>query len=113
MRVRRSSRPSMRTKFFHFGQRTAHPLTFLPYDSDNFLLLTTGYDGNPFFYYPAFLAAYFLFYHLTRLRPVSDLFYYLSPDRFFVQYMAPETKLKDLTERQSEDPGQRGNSSTE
>jgi ferredoxin len=65
------------------------------------------------FYYPAFLAAYFLFHHLTRLRPVSDLFYYLSPDRFFIQYLAPGTTLKDLTGRRSEDPALRGNGRAE
>ena len=51
---------------------------------------------NSVFYYPAFLAAYFIFYHMTRFRPFSDLFYYLSPDRFFIQYMAPGTTLAEM-----------------
>lgn len=53
--------------------------------------------ANSIFYYPAFLAAYFLFYHLTRFKPVSDLFYYLSPDRFFIQYLAPGASLGEMT----------------
>lgn len=59
---------------------------------------------NSLFYYPAFLAAYSLFFFLTRFQPISDLFYYLSFDRFFIQYMAPGTTLKDMTRKISTDP---------
>ena len=59
---------------------------------------------NSIFYYPAFLLSYFLFYHLTRLKPVSGLFYYISPDRFFIQYLAPGTTLRDMTLKRSKDP---------
>lgn len=54
---------------------------------------------NSLFYYPAFLAAYFVFYHMTRFKPLSDFFYYLSPDRFFIQYLAPGITLAEMRKK--------------
>ena len=51
------------------------------------------------FYYPAFLAAYFLFFQLTRIKPLNQLFSYTGWARFLKQYREPSTKLKDLTQR--------------
>jgi len=55
---------------------------------------------NAVFYYPAFVIAYFLIYHLTRLRPINSFFSLLSFDRFFGQYREPETRLKDMMKRE-------------
>jgi len=67
---------------------------------------------NSVFYYPAFLAAYFLFHHLTRLKPVSDLFHYLSLHRFFGQYLAPGLAPGDMLKRFSQREESSGETST-
>lgn len=48
------------------------------------------------FYYPIFLAGYFLFYHATRLKAVNAFFSYTSWSRFLKRYREPGTALKDL-----------------
>jgi NAD-dependent dihydropyrimidine dehydrogenase PreA subunit len=53
--------------------------------------------ANSAVYYPVLIAAYFLFYHLTRWKPVNALLSRTSPSFFLKQYRAPETSLKDLT----------------
>ena len=51
------------------------------------------------FYYPAFIMAYFLFFQLTRIKPLNSFFTFVSLDRFFGQYREPTTSLKNLTDR--------------
>ncbi len=52
---------------------------------------------NSVVYYPVFIAAYFLFFYLTRWKPVNALLSRTCPSFFLGQYRAPETSLKDLT----------------
>ncbi len=54
---------------------------------------------NAIFYYPAFITAYFLFFQLTRIKPLNNFFTFTSLDRFFGQYREPDTSLKNLTDR--------------
>lgn len=51
------------------------------------------------FYYPIFLAAYFLFYHATRFKFVNSLFSYTGWSRFLRQYREPATSLKNIVEK--------------
>jgi len=44
-------------------------------------------------------AAYFLFHHATRLKPVNSFFSLTSWARFLKQYREPGTSLKDLVEK--------------
>jgi ferredoxin len=52
--------------------------------------------ANSVVYYPVFITAYFLFYQLTRLRPVNAVLSRTCPSFFLKQYRAPEISLKDL-----------------
>ena len=71
----------------HWGRQAA-PVKFL---------LIELFDA--LFYYPIFLAGYFLFYQATRLRLVNSFFSYASWSRFLKQYREPGTSLKDLLEK--------------
>ena len=53
--------------------------------------------ANSVVYYPVFIAAYFLFYYLTRWKPLNALLSRTCPSFFLGQYRAPGTSLKDLT----------------
>jgi ferredoxin len=53
--------------------------------------------ANSVVYYPVIIAAYFLFYHLSRWKPVNVLLSRTSPSFFLKQYRAPGISLKDLT----------------
>jgi Pyruvate/2-oxoacid:ferredoxin oxidoreductase delta subunit len=52
---------------------------------------------NAIFYYPAFIAAYFLFFQLLRLKPINTFFTLTSLVRFFGQYREPDTTLNKMT----------------
>ncbi len=53
--------------------------------------------ANSVVYYPVIIAAYVLFYFLTRWKPLSALLSRTCPSFFLGQYRAPGTSLKDLT----------------
>jgi Pyruvate/2-oxoacid:ferredoxin oxidoreductase delta subunit len=51
------------------------------------------------FYYPIFLAGYFLFYQATRFKLVNSFFSYTGWSHYLRQYREPETSLKDFTKK--------------
>jgi hypothetical protein len=53
------------------------------------------------YYYPVIIAAYFLFYHLIRWKPVNLLFTWTTFTHIFRRFHDPETKVSDLSGRQS------------
>ncbi len=54
---------------------------------------------NALFYYPIFIAGYFLFYQATRFKFVNSFFSYVGWSRFLRQYREPGTSLKNLGEK--------------
>ena len=56
---------------------------------------------NVIFYYPAFITAYFIFFQLTRIKPLNNFFTFTSLVRFFGQYREPDTYMKNLTDRKT------------
>ena len=61
--------------------------------------------ANSVVYYPVFIAAYFVFFNLTRWRPVNALLARTCPSFFLRQYRAPGTALKHLTGDAVDAPG--------
>lgn len=53
--------------------------------------------ANSVVYYPVFIAAYLVFYDLTKWRPLNSLLSRTSPSFFLRQYRAPGVSLDDLT----------------
>jgi ferredoxin len=51
--------------------------------------------------YPAYIIAYFLFFHLIRIKFVNLLFTYTTLTHFYRRYHEPETTLKDLLNRKN------------
>jgi len=64
----------------------------------------TGELVNSLVYYPVFIAAYALFYRLSRWRPANAALSRTSPSFFLAQYRAPGTTLRLL--RGGEDAGE-------
>lgn len=58
--------------------------------------------------YPAYIIAYFIFFHLIRIKWINTLFTFTTLTHFYRRYHEPETPLKDLMRRR--DP-LRGNNS--
>jgi len=46
--------------------------------------------------YPAYIFAYFIFFHLIRIKPINTLFTFTTLTHFYRRYHEPETPLKDL-----------------
>jgi ferredoxin len=51
--------------------------------------------------YPAYIFAYFLFFHLIRIKFFNALFTYTTLTHFYRRYHEPETPLKDLLHREN------------
>jgi ferredoxin len=49
--------------------------------------------------YPAYIFAYFLFFHLIRLKPINTLFTYTTLTHFYPRYHEPETPLISLRQK--------------
>jgi len=54
---------------------------------------------NFLYYFPAILIAYFIFFHLIRLKPINALFTWTTLTHFYKRYREPGTKLKDMLRR--------------
>ncbi len=47
--------------------------------------------------YPAYIIAYFVFFHLIRIKPINTLFTFTTLTHFYRRYHEPETPVRDLT----------------
>lgn len=54
--------------------------------------------------YPAYIIAYFAFFHLLRLKPLNTLFTYTTLAHFYRRYHEPEIALIDLQRREHSNP---------
>jgi len=54
---------------------------------------------NSIYYYPAFIFAYFIFFHLIRIKPINTLFTFTTLTHFYRRYNEPETSLRDLLQK--------------
>lgn len=50
-----------------------------------------------FYFLPALIISYRLFWYLIRIKPINTLFTYTTLTRFFRRYHEPQTRLKHLT----------------
>jgi NAD-dependent dihydropyrimidine dehydrogenase PreA subunit len=55
--------------------------------------------------YPAYIIAYFLFFHLIRIKFINTLFTYTTLTHFYRRYHEPETFLKDLMHKKDAHKG--------
>ncbi len=50
-----------------------------------------------FYFFPALILAYRVFWFLIRIKPINTLFTYTTLTRYFRRYREPSTKLKQMT----------------
>ncbi len=51
--------------------------------------------------YPAYIFAYFIFFHLIRIKPINTLFTFTTLTHYFRRYHEPETSLKDVLQKKN------------
>jgi hypothetical protein len=86
-----------------------HPVGVLIFDSLTHILPQIGAAKNWYtiwivgalYLYPAYMIAYFLFFHLIRIRPINSLFTYTALTHFYRRYHDPETSLNSLRQKKS------------
>jgi ferredoxin len=49
--------------------------------------------------YPAYIIAYFIFFHLIRIKPINMLFTFTTFTHYYRRYHEPETPLKNLLQK--------------
>ena len=57
---------------------------------------------NALFYYPVIIAAYFIFFHLIRWKPLNLLFTWTTFTHIFRRFHDPETSISDLSRKESQ-----------
>ena len=81
-----------------------YPVVFFVLNSFGFQLPYTHSAMNYYmlwivsaiYIYPAYIIAYFVFFHLIRIKFINTLFTYTTLTHFYRRYHEPETSLKDL-----------------
>lgn len=53
--------------------------------------------------YPAYIIAYFIFFHLIRIKPINMLFTFTTLTHYYRRYHEPETPLKNLLQKKDID----------